>query len=73
MGKPFLCTSIEDPESKSQFDKLVEVDEDTNSVSALDGVFSQIKIDLPADGICLARGSVTPSSPRDEYISSVGD
>ena len=41
--------------------------------TALDGVFSQIKIDLPADGICLASGSVTPSSARDGYISSVGD
>ena len=60
-------------ERKTQFDKLVKVVKDTNSVSALDGVFSQIKMALLAGGICLARGSVSPLSPLDEYISPAGD
>ena len=64
----------QEPEQKSNLDQLGEMAEDRDPRSALDNLYSRLKMATPADGIYSAKGSaVPPSSSFDEYIPPKDD
>ena len=64
----------QEPEQKSGLDQLGEMAEDIDPRTALDNLYSRLKMAMPADGIYSAKGSaVPPSSSFDEYIPSKDD
>ena len=52
--------SRQEPEQQSELDQLGEMAEDIDPRTAVDNVFSHIKIGLPADSIYAAKGSGVP-------------
>ena len=64
----------QEPEQKSNLDQLGEMAEDSDPRTALDNLYSRLKMATPADGIYSAKGSaVPPSSSFDGYIPSKDD
>ena len=62
------------PEQQSELTQLGEMAEDTDPLTAVDNVFSRIKMALPADGIYSAKGlAIPPSSFLDGMYSSKDD
>ena len=63
----------QEPEQKSELDQLGEMAKDIDQRTAVDNVFSRIKMAMPADGIYSAKGLAVPPSSFDEYIPSKDD